>query len=124
MFKLIGQGTGKKRRLERIQKNGNRFPDYTLDYLYMREDDYNNLSEMIAQLPRVVPRFNFLFRDNRKNAIYEMICHFGYGPLPTSAPVGINKNYFEGRSIELDRLIKDKNILQSTTIQLVDFNFL
>lgn len=117
--KIAGEGRSVNRRLKLLQKNGTRFPEYTLDYLYRRQKDFKNMAVPIGKLSTEKP--DYYLNPNKNSPLYEFIAHVGSGKLPETGPVGVNKSYFRSRALELKRLIDSEAILKTNSLRLVDF---
>ena len=126
---IIFQGATVRSRLKSLMKHKCHFPDYTVGSLYMRgpndpKDWEGGLAKYLGQIPLFIPKF-YTQNENRKGGVVaEFICHLGTGNIPATSPVGINHDYFEGRDIELKRLIEARNVLAVNSLNLVDFDFL
>ena len=117
-------GSGAKSRVKLLQENKIKFPDYTIDYLYKRAGDFKTLQEPLNEMTNKVASCYNVSGRIPKSAVYEIIAHLGQGKEPDSGPIGVNKKYFASRSVELDRLIKHKDSLDSGLIKLVDYSIL
>lgn len=126
---VLTKATANKKKLNLLMKHRCHFPDYTMDSLYKRGkngpvDFEGGLASFIGQIPPFIPEFYTLNKNRKGGVCAEFICHLGDGPLPASAPEGINLDYFAGRKLELDRLVNSQMILATNSINLVDFDFL
>ena len=116
---LASQGGSVKKRLALLQNNKTRFPEFTIDYLYRRQQDFKNMAVPISKLSRHKP--SYYLKPGQNSPIYEFIVHVGSGRMPDTGPVGVNKSYFNSRKLELKRLVDSQNILKTNSINLVDF---